>query len=221
MGWFTNDTFNFFAELEFNNDREWFENNRKRYESAVKGPMTAFAAEMIPRMQELDPGIDTVASKAVFRIHRDTRFSKDKRPYKTNAGMVIARGGRHEPGVSGLYFHLDARRMAVASGLYFLEPAQLRAVRAHIVGHPDEFASLLADPEFVKYFREMAGEKNKILPEEFRAAAAAQPLLFNKQFFYWAEYDTEDAKRDDLPEFVMGHMRAAYPMNRFLGVALG
>lgn len=221
MAWFTADASDFFAELELNNNRDWFEKNKKRYEASVKTPMNAFAAEMIARMQQIDPQISMLPRNAVFRIHRDTRFSRDSKPYKTNAGMVVSRGGRHEPGVTGLYFHLDAQRMAVASGLYFLEPPQLRAVREHISRNLEEFAALLADPNFVRHFGELAGEKNKVLPADLREAATKQPLLYNKQFFYWAEYETAEALREDLPDFLMSHMAAALPLNGFLCLPLG
>jgi hypothetical protein len=65
------------------------------------------------------------------------------------------------------------------------------------------------------------GEKNKILPAELREAAAKQPLLFNKQFYYWSEHPSKEIEREDLPEFVMAHIRAAVPMNRFLLAASG
>jgi uncharacterized protein (TIGR02453 family) len=220
MAWFTKDVQDFFAELELNNDREWFAANKKRYEASVKEPMLAFAAEMITRMQEVDPGIAILPKDAVFRIYRDVRFSKEKAPYKTNASMMVSRGGRGDHATPGLYFHLDAEKMAIATGLYMLEPARIHAVRSHIAANLEEFASLLADPEFKNRFGTIAGEKNKILPPEFRQAAAQQPLIFNKQFFYWAEHASREALRDDLPDFVMAHIRAAQPMNRFLGQAL-
>jgi len=220
MSWFSPEATRFFADLEQNNDKEWFEKNRKRYEQNVKLPMLEFAGEMIERMRELEPGIQMLPRNAVFRIHRDTRFSPNKTPYKTNAGLVVARGGRHEPGVAGLYFHFDSGRMAVASGYYFLEPGQLRSMRQHIAANLGEFARLLDSEDWKRLFGEMAGEKNKVLPAELREAASAQPLLYNKQFFYWAEYPAEEIVRQDLPDFVMEHMRAATPMNRFLGKAL-
>lgn len=216
MAWFTADAIAFFAELEQNNDKTWFEANRKRYEASVKTPMLEFAAEMIERMREIDPEITMLPRNAVFRIHRDTRFSKNKAPYKTNAGLVVTRGEKHNPGVPGLYFHFDAGRMAVASGLYFIEPAQLRVLREYIAANLDEFGQLLNDPDWKTHFGEMAGEKNKVLPPELREAAAKQPLLYNKQFFYWGEHPAIEITRDDLPEFVMRHIRAAQPMNRFL-----
>ncbi|HSI72459.1 MAG TPA: DUF2461 domain-containing protein, partial [Fimbriimonas sp.] len=108
MAWFTSDAIDFFAELEKNNNKEWFEANRKRYETSVKKPMLEFAAEMIERMRSVEPEITMLPRNAVFRLHRDTRFSKDKTPYKTNAGLVITRGEKHNPGAPGLYFHFDS-----------------------------------------------------------------------------------------------------------------
>jgi uncharacterized protein (TIGR02453 family) len=216
MAWFTADAIAFFAELENNNDREWFEKNKKRYEASVKQPMLEFAAEMIERMRVVDPEISMLPRNAVFRIHRDTRFSPNKTPYKTNGGMVITRGEKHNPGAPGLYFHFDAARMAVASGLYFLEPAQLKLVRTHIAANLDEFEKLLNEPKWLEAFGEMAGSKNKVLPPDFKAAAQKQPLLYNKQFFYWSEHPALEITREDLPEFVMTRIEAAQPMNRFL-----
>jgi uncharacterized protein (TIGR02453 family) len=221
MAWFTPDATQFFAELEQNNNKEWFEPNKKRYEASVKKPMLEFAAEMIERMSGIDPEITMLPRNAVFRLHRDTRFSKDKAPYKTNAGLVITRGEKHNPGVPGLYFHFDSSRMAVASGLYFLEPAQLKLVREHIAANLDEFEALLNDPAWRASFGEMAGEKNKILAPELKAAAQRQPLIFNKQFFYWSEHPAAEITREDLPEFVVSHIQAAQPMNRFLTRPMG
>lgn len=220
MAWFTTDALCFLADLSKHNDREWFAKNKNRYEASVKVPMLEFAAEMIERMREVDPEIAMLPHQAVFRIHRDTRFSKDKSPFKTNAGMAISRGGKTQPGSPGVYFHLDAERMGIASGCYFLEPPQIAKVRAHIASHLREFEKLLSDAEFVTRFGAVVGEKNKILPPELRAAAAKQPLLYNKQFYYWAEHKPEEALRADLPDFVMAHVHAAGPMNAFLRSAI-
>ncbi|MFI5384611.1 MAG: DUF2461 domain-containing protein [Fimbriimonadales bacterium] len=221
MAWFTQDALDFFAELELNNERAWFEKNKKRYEASVKQPMEAFAAEMISRMQQIDPRITMLPKEAVFRIYRDTRFSKDKTPYKTNAGLSISPGGKSDHSSGGVYFHLDARSMAVASGRYRPEPAEILAIRMYIASHIDEFAKLLEEPRFKATFGTIAGEKNKVLPAELRDAASRQPLIFNKQFFYWAEYDGKEALRDDLPDFVMMHVEVARPMDQFLTRASG
>lgn len=216
MAWFTPDAWQFFADISEHNDREWFAANKMRYEESVKKPLEAFAAEMIPRMRELDPRIDTLPKNAAFRIQRDTRFSKDKSPYKEHAAMVIAPGGRHEPGVTGLYFHFSHLGVSIASGCYFLEAAQLHAIRAHIVANPDEFRRLREDPVFVEHFGEIQGERNKIAPADFKAAAAGEPMILNKQFFYWRELPVETLLREDLPDLVIDHMRACAPLNEFL-----
>ena len=221
MAWLTQDASDFFAELELNNDRDWFAANKKRYEASVKAPLLTLAEEMIQRLKELDPKITMEPKDAVFRIYRDTRFSKDKAPYKTNAGLSVSSGGKTGNGRPGLYMHVDARTLGVASGHYFLEPPQITAVRRHLTANATEFEALLAGKEFVKVFGTVRGERNKILPLEFREAASHQPLLFNKQFYYWAEYGPEEALRDDLPEFLMKHARAAWPMNEFLTRGLG
>jgi len=216
MAWFEQDAIDFFRELELNNNREWFEANKKRYEAKVKKPMEAFADHMIERMREILPNITATGKQSVFRIYKDVRFSKDKTPYKTNAGMHINDGGKGDLGSPGLYFHIDPRVMGIASGRYQLEPPALKQLREHIAANLDEFQELLRDQEFVKYFGGITGEKNKILPPEFRDAATHQPLLFNKQFYYWKEHEAEEALRDDLDEHIMAHMRACRKMNEFL-----
>lgn len=216
MPWFQQDAIEFFRELELNNNKEWFEANKKRYESNVKKPMEAFADHMIERMREILPNIQSTGKQCVFRIYKDVRFSKDKTPYKTNAGMHINDGGKGDLGTPGLYFHIDARCMGIASGRYMLEPGPLRELRTFLAANLDEFAERLEDKDFVKYFGGIKGEANKILPPELKEAAQRQKLLFNKQFYYWAEHEAEDALRDDLDDFVMEHLRACSSMNAFL-----
>src|SRR6185312_15337879 len=119
----------------------------------------AFAAEMIGRMQQIDPRISMLPKDAVFRIYRDIRFSKDKTPYKTNAGMAISHGGKGDHTTPGIYFHMDARTLGVATGLYMLEPSQLQAVRSLLASEPAEFQKLLQDPKFKDRFGTIVGEK--------------------------------------------------------------
>ncbi len=216
MPWFTQDAIEFFRELELNNHKEWFEKNKKRYETSVKKPMEVFAEHMIERMREILPNIETTGKKAIFRIYKDVRFSKDKTPYKTNAGMHINEGGKGDMGNPGLYFHFDPRCMGIASGCYQLEPPALKSMRAYLSKNLAELQMQLDDPDFVKFFGGIKGEANKVLSPEFKEAAAKQPLIFNKQFYYWAEHEAEGALREDLADFLMAHMRACRAMNEFL-----
>jgi len=220
MAWFSQDAIDFFRELELNNNRDWFEINKKGYEASVKRPMEAFVARLIERLKAFDPEITMQPKEAIFRIYKDIRFSKDKTPYKTNAGASISRGGRTDHGSPGLYFHFDPRRLGVASGYYFVTPENLLKFRTFLAEHLEELQKQLDDGVFKQHFGTIAGEKNKVLPSPFKAAAQQQPLLFNKQFYYWGERDVEDILREDLDELLMEYYEAALPMNRFLGQAL-
>jgi len=219
MAFFTDDAIDFFRELELNNEKSWFEANKKRYETSVKRPMEAFVGRLIELMKELDPQIAMTPKDAIFRIYKDVRFSKDKTPYKTNAGASISRGGRRAFDVPGIYFHFDPRILGIASGYYSLEPDKIARMRRHLMAHPKELAERLADPEFKMRFGDIAGERNKVLPPEFKEAAKSLPYLANKQFYYWAENDVKELLRNDLDEFVIAHFRAAQPMNSFLAHA--
>lgn len=220
MGWFSADAFAFFRELEQNNNKAWFEENRKRFETSVQKPVLAFAEEMIGRMLELDPHVVRDAKKSVMRYYRDTRFSKDKSPYKICASMIISNGGKGDHATPGFYFSLTGGGTYLASGAYELEPTQLKAVRELIVANEAEFNALIANPAFVDKFGEIQGVANKVMPSEFKEAAKRIPLLANKQFFYAANLSDETVMRDDLPDLAMEYMRAAWPLNQFLAKAL-
>lgn len=218
--WFTNDILEFFSELSENNNPKWFNLNRERYDKFVVEPMKALAAELIPLMQIIDPGIKMLPHEALFKIGRDSRLSYDKSPYKTHVGLLIGRRGATQTSHPGLYVQITAKSLGVASGFHALEQGQCMAIRRHLVAYPSEFLACLNAKDFQQYFHAVRGEASKILPPEFRQSAEKQPLIYNKQFYYWAEHHAERIVHGDLPEFIMDHMRACAPMNNFLGRAL-
>ena len=209
----------FLRELELNNDRDWFKANKKRFENEVKRPFEALVQEVIDVVAKVDGAIDIEPKDAVFRIYRDTRFSKDKTPYKTHMGAVVGPGGRRALDSIGVYFEVSGHRLGIASGLYMPDKDRLLAVRRLIMSRGAELEKVLKGAKFKRLFGEIQGEKNKVLPKEFKEVAKSRPLLFNKQFYCWAEYDPEEAKRDDLPKFVLDHYKAALPLNEFLAQA--
>jgi len=219
MPFFTQDAIDFFRELELNNNKPWFEANKKRYEASVKKPMEAFVTRLLERMQKLDPEIQMTAKEAIFRIYKDVRFSKDKTPYKTNAGAHISRGGRKGFSTPGIYFHFDPRVIGVASGYYAPDPAGIAAIRRLIVSDPEGYRKAVASKDFAAKFGEIRGEKNKILPPESKEAAKDLPILYSKQFYYWAEQPVENLLKDDLDEWLVGHYKAAVPVNEYLNRA--
>jgi hypothetical protein len=103
MTCFTTDFNAFFMDLAKNNNKEWFDANRKRYESSVKKPFHAFVGEAIQRIGKLDRTVAIEPKEAIFRINRDIRFSKDKTPYKLSCSAIISPAGRKDHAVPGLY----------------------------------------------------------------------------------------------------------------------
>lgn len=222
MAYFTPDFLNFFKELAANNNKEWFAENKKRYERSVKEPFNVFIQDVIDLTAKQDDRFAGLAKDAVFRIYKDVRFSKDKTPYKLQASALIAPGGRKlGMGTPGMYLELGPEHFRFYSGLYMLEKDVLQRVREYILKNSKELDKLLSEKQFVDNFGELRGEKNKILPKEFKVAAEKQPLLFNKQFYFFAELEPETVLREDFTDVVMELFEASQPMRKYLTNAIG
>ena len=220
MSYFSPDFRQFLRELAANNDRDWFQANKKRYEKSVKKPFNDFVEEMIGRMRIEDDSIEIAPKDAIFRIHRDVRFSADKSPYKTHVSAVISPRGRKDTTHPGLYFQFGGDSIMLAGGAYQLDKDRLLKVRHYIMENMEEFAAAVEDSTFVNRWGEIRGERNKILPKEFRAAAEEQPLLFNKAFYYSAEPDAAFIDTDDLAEDLMAYYHDSASVRDFLLKAL-
>lgn len=212
----------FFRDLAAHNEREWFAANKKRFEREVRDPFHALVSELLEQASALDGLVYPEAAQCVFRIYRDTRFSKDKTPYKMHMGALISPGGRKDMQNPGFYVQAEAERLFLAGGCYMPDKTSLLNIRRHLTAHPKEVKSLLADPDFrARFPAGIAGERNKILPPEFRDQAVREPLLFQKQFYFFAEYAGEEAvTRPDAAGFIMEHFRAAAGWTQFLRQAL-
>ncbi|TNE60293.1 MAG: DUF2461 domain-containing protein [Bacteroidetes bacterium] len=214
------DFLQFLYELSQNNNRDWFTKNKKRFETTVKKPFETFVEALIARIKTFEPDYQPEVKDCVFRIYRDTRFSSDKTPYKTHMSAVITSQGRktlHEP---GYYFQISFGSLSLGGGAYFLEKEPLAAVRRAIAKHPKALQKLIETPAFMDRFGEIKGEKNKILPAEFKQAAVAEPLLFNKQFYYMTEVDPELALGADAVDHIVDYFKAGKPVNDLFRKAL-
>src|SRR5271154_5074999 len=133
----------FFKALAFHQTREWFEENRETYETAVRAPMGDLAEETAARLAKAKIPIKGDRKASLFRIHRDVRFSKNKDPYKTNAGVAMTRSGaKNDPGV--LYFHLSPEGCFFAAGFYQPEPAALAKLRDAAARAPKAYKQTIA-----------------------------------------------------------------------------
>jgi uncharacterized protein (TIGR02453 family) len=133
----------FFKALAFHQSREWFEANRSTYETAVKGPLGDLVEDVAGRLAKAKIPIKGDRKSSVFRIHRDVRFSSNKDPYKTNAGVALTRSGaKGDPGV--LYFHLSPEECFFAAGFHLPESDQLGRLRSAAARAPKAFKAMTA-----------------------------------------------------------------------------
>ncbi len=215
------DFLQFLYELSQNNNRDWFEKNKKRYESTVKLPFEKLVAEIIDRLKAFEPGFQIAPKDCIHRIYRDTRFSADKTPYKTHVSAVFTTQGRKTMEQPGYYLHLEFGNLMLGGGGYFLDKEPLTKVRTAIAQDPDSFRAIVFEPNFVEKFGEVKGEKNKVLPAEFKDAAKKEPLLANKQFYFMAELEPEICLQPDLAKFVVDYFKAGKALNDYLRNAIG
>lgn len=220
MSYFTPDFVSFFEELSQNNNRDWFQANKPRFEKHVKQPFAALIQELINRIEAVDHRVIMTPKDAIFQLHRDTRFSQDKSPYKLFTSAIISAGGKKNTTFPGLYLQLNHEQVEVYSGVYMPEKEPLQKIRDHIAANPGEFARLIADPVFVEKFGSIRGEVNKRLPKELEEAAKTQPLIYNKAFYYFATLPTSVLFQDDFADVVMTYFHAAQPLGHFFEAAL-
>jgi uncharacterized protein (TIGR02453 family) len=215
MAHLTNEFFEFFMELAPNNNKDWFDIHRKRYKQHVKDPFDSLVQDVITAMQDIDPKIDVLPKNCVFRINRDIRFSKDKTPYKMNRSAVIRAGGKNQKGMPGLYFEVDCEKVRVYGGCFQPDKEQLLRIREEIAFHPKQFKKLIMNANFVKTFGEIQGDKNVRIPKELQKDAQSQELIFNKQFYWYADFNTEVALKDDFPEMLAAQYSIMKPLSDF------
>lgn len=220
MSYFTEEYLKFFRALAKNNSKAWFDANKKWYETAVKQPFTAFVEDMITRIRAEDSTVAIAAKEAIFRLNRDIRFSKDKRPYKEQMAANISAAGRKSHEEPGFYLQFGADKAMIGGGAYMVENENIYKIRHAIVKHLNEFDALLNDKEFKKKYGTLQGEQNKVLPSEFKVHVAKQPLVANKQFYYMAELEAETILKKNLPELLMQYYLAGKNMNTFLKRAM-
>ena len=220
MAWFTNDFNAFFKDLAKNNNKEWFDANRKRYEASVKKPFEVFVAEAIKRIGKHDKNVRIEPKEAIFRINKDIRFSKDKTPYKLNTSAIISPAGRKDHSTPGIYFELGPESVKFYGGCYQPEKDQLEKIRTAIMRDTKGFRKTIESKAFTTLFDGVNGEKNKVLPAEFKSAALKEPLIANKQFYVGAERAAKLVADPKLMDHLMDHYLAMCPFNAWLASAM-
>lgn len=216
MQYFTEDFLQFYRELAANNQKEWFQLHRKRYEKSVKEPFFNFVKELLEVASKENPAITLTPSQAIFRINRDIRFSTDKTIYKVYSSAVVSAGTSRGAEMPGFYFQIGPGELEIYTGAYSISKPSLDNLRQTIADNPSELTRLLDEPVFKSLFGEMQGEKNVRLPKALQAAAEQQPYIANKQFYFKAELAPEACLQDDFLETLLNYYRASVSICNYL-----
>ena len=220
--YFTRALFTFLTELRLHNDREWFERNRERYLRDVRDPMLLFIADFAPILKKIAPHLvadPRPLGGSLFRIHRDTRFSKDKTPYKTN----VAAQFRHEAGRDvhgpGFYLSLDPEEVDVGGGIWHPEPEPLLAIRRFLLEHPAAWRRATGTPAMRKL--EWWGESLKRTPRDFPEGHPLDAFIRRKDFGAGVVLTEKDALSPRFKEKCAEVYRALSPTLKVLAKAVG
>lgn len=216
MQYFTSDFIQFLRELPANNNRDWFLENKKRYEKSVKEPFEAFISDFINELKKEDPRLkDVTARECIFRINRDVRFSKDKSPYKIHVSALVSENGRKSVNGFGIYIELSGEHACLYSGAYMPSAELLQQIRKKIYRNPERLEKLISDKKFKNNFGEIRGEKNKRINKPFSEVAEKFPLILNKSFYYFKEYEPEAVLEKDLVKQFIKDVKIIQPLNLF------
>ncbi len=175
------ETLTFLKALSENNNKAWFDENRKTYDDCREG-FVELIQDWIDLAIQNDPELMGQTTKsAIFRINRDVRFSANKSPYKSNFSAYLSKGGKKFPG-AGYYFHLDPKGSFFACGVWMPETSVLQAIRQEIDYNLADFESILSRPSFKKWFSGVEGEKLSRPPKGYEAENPAIEFIKRKSF---------------------------------------
>ena len=208
----------FLNELTANNNREWFQANKARYEDEVRGPALDFIAAFSVPLADFAPCFVAMPKKvggSLMRPYRDVRFSKDKTPYKTNVGIQF----RHELGkdvhAPGYYFHIDPEQVFLAAGTWRPDSDFLSRIRERIAARPKDWTHVIKDRKFTRRF-ELSGTALTRPPRGFDKNHEHIEDLKRKDFIAVTELAHADLQSSKFIKDVERSFRAAEPLMRFL-----
>ena len=222
---FSPDLFGFLRDLAANNDRAWFNDNKARYEASVRQPALDFITDFVEPLETLSPHFvadSRTVGGSLFRIHRDTRFSKDKTPYKLNTGMHFRHERAKDAHAPGYYVHLQPRECFIGAGLWMPEPKVAQQIRVHIADHPDEWIAATQTAPFTDHYT-LGGESLKRPPRGIDIDPD-DPLmddLKRKSFIATGPLKQGDVTRADFADVLRDRFEAAGPMMKLLCAAVG
>lgn len=219
----TPELFRFFRDLKKHNNREWFRKNKSRYEDVVRNPLLELVSDFAPRLHRISPHL--VADPrpnggSLFRIYRDIRFSKDKTPYKTAAGVRFPHEATKNVHTPGFYLHLEPGSVFAGAGIWHPESKTLRQVRDAIVADPKGYQRSISGKAF-KSGCKLGGESLKRPPKGYDPEHPLIDELKRKDFIAYAELTEKQACARDFESRLAKAFRAMAPYTAYLTRAVG
>lgn len=206
----------FFRALSRHNNRDWFQPRKTTFEEQVKQPMRELVEALNGAMQSFAPEYATDPGKAIYRIYRDTRFSKDKTPYKDHIAASFFRSGTGPHKYGGYYVHVSHEEVAVGGGVYMPEPGVLLEIRQHIAANHQKLRKILAAAAVRRSLGELQGDQLARVPKGFLSTHPAADLLRFKSFILYTTLDPEVATTPRFFNEVLTRFRAMKPFLDFL-----
>jgi uncharacterized protein (TIGR02453 family) len=216
---FSGKTLSFLRALKRNNDREWFHSHRNDYEAHVRGPMVAMVEQLAADFRSFAPELLADPKVSLFRQWRDTRFSEDKTPLKTNVAAVFPNRMLGRMNGAGLYFEVAPGWVWIGGGMYAPDASQLQSVREHIARHYRQLDAIVTSPGFKK-LGGLKGDKMSRVPRGFAKDHKAAPYLQQKQFLGYREEAAAFATSPDFYRQLVRTMKTLAPLVRFLNEPL-
>ena len=218
----TKESLQFLDDLKKNNNRHWFQDNKKRYE-IFKKDYHQLVSDFLDVMKPLDPSLELLEVKnCTFRINRDIRFSKDKSPYKAHLGVWMSTGAKGA-NRAGYYVHIEKGASFIAGGFYSPEAEDLKKVRKEIAFFHDDLEAILADKNFKKEFGSLdVNETNSLKnpPRGYEKEHPAIEFLKLKSFTATQKYDISEVTQKDFVSKISKKLIALKPLNEFINRAL-
>lgn len=219
---FTKATFDYLRDLEDNNDKAFFESNRDRYEAFVREPALAFIRAMAPRLKKAGVPLmadDRKAGGSLMRVNKDVRFSKDKKPYKTNVGIQFRHPGGKDVHAPGLYLHVSNEECFLGLGMWHPESGALNAIRARIDARSRIYSKVIGDAKLQKVWRQ-GGDSLKRPPRGFTPDHPLSLELQRKDHILIGDLKRTDVCSAKLVDLVSERLMAGKPYLMFLTEAI-
>jgi len=214
-------TFQFLNELKQNNNRDWFLENKPRYEEAKK-EFEVFIDALIAEISKFDGSIGHhTAKECIFRIYRDVRFSKDKSPYKTHMGAHITSAAKKSEihSRAGYYIHIGPGESMLAGGAYLPQGPWIKSIRQEIAYNADDFRKIINSKKFKEHFGEIEGEKLKKAPKGYEPDHPEIELLKYKSFLASNKVSDKDVISKDFLKHSADVFKTLHPFDDFLNRA--